>query len=429
MQAAHVSAVALVGAGIIAAIPIAPYPDISVAEPAVRLAAASIANIPINLVEAIASAPANEVKALQALADSLNYGGSWWVLDPLNVVGYDPADPPKGAALTAAFVPFPALSGPLGDQVNTFFKAQFRMNAGCVAIPEPCSDVGALLNGWFQVPPWELLSGFTSPIIENPVKWPDGTTEDVDWSGQPLRIDPFAPLSSFVESLLEEPSGIEIVPPRQVVTTLKNLAESFNVAFNPYVPGSYGLDPVNGRVLATVLLALEPVLGRFGPDPDVAVPSPGRAFPVTPVETIVIGPRGANDTSDADDTGNPVSVLSDSRAAAADTGRAGLPAPARKLPSAVRDALAATGVADALPAKPDGPVKRADAPASGAVSDNATAGKKATKSTGSPGRLSSAVKSARDSIRSVVRGSASQGSERSSGGVKGGADRADKAGD
>jgi len=104
-----------------------------------------------------------------------------------------------------------------------------------------------------------------------------------------VYLDPLAPIRALVDSLLAEPSGIEIVLPRQAITTVGNVAESLNVAFNPYVPGSYGLDPTKGELLASVLKTLEPVLGRFAPDPDLAVPNEGDEPPKTPVHTILIG--------------------------------------------------------------------------------------------------------------------------------------------
>lgn len=102
----------LAGSSIIAATPVvAPPPDIQVANPAVRLTADSIANVPINLFYAIANVPYYENKALNSWADALEAGGSWWLKTPTNVWGWDPGNPPMLQALVAVLVPFPVISG------------------------------------------------------------------------------------------------------------------------------------------------------------------------------------------------------------------------------------------------------------------------------------------------------------------------------
>lgn len=281
------SCAVLLAAGVaLAPMPTPPAP--AAIAPDVELTASSVFNIPANLIEAVANIPANEVRAWQALADSLNYGGSWTVLNPLNVLGFDSADPPKVKALIAALLPIPALAGPLADQLNIFLQAELAMNAGCGGFPVPCADPLALIGGMFQVSLLQLLQGYTFPEIENPLVWPDGTTTTPPWSGQTVRLDPLAPLVSVINSLLEEPSGIEIVPPAQVLTTVGNLLESFNNAFNPYVPGSYSLDPELTPIGADILNALEPILGWTAPDPDEAVPTPDSELEETPVDTIVV---------------------------------------------------------------------------------------------------------------------------------------------
>ena len=103
---------ALVGASVIAVTPIAaPPPDIQVANPAMRLAADSIANVPVNLIEAIANIPANEIYALNQWSAALASGGNWFLKTPTNVWGHDPANAPMLEARLPCVVPFPALSG------------------------------------------------------------------------------------------------------------------------------------------------------------------------------------------------------------------------------------------------------------------------------------------------------------------------------
>ena len=94
-------------------------------------ASASIANIPVNVIQTIANVPASEIAALNSLADSLLYTGSWWVGNASNIWGTDPTDPPFVKAMVAVLVPIPALSGPLGEQVAIIAQAESPVNAGC----------------------------------------------------------------------------------------------------------------------------------------------------------------------------------------------------------------------------------------------------------------------------------------------------------
>src|SRR5712671_1558156 len=78
---------ALVGASVIAITPIARPTDTHPANLAMRLAADSIANI-----------PANEIQGIQEFAQAMGPvasggAGSWWVVTPTNVLGWDPANP------------------------------------------------------------------------------------------------------------------------------------------------------------------------------------------------------------------------------------------------------------------------------------------------------------------------------------------------
>jgi hypothetical protein len=227
---------ALVGASVIAITPIAPTTDTNIANLATRLAAASIANIPANLIDAIANVPANELQGLQQLADALNNAGSWWVVSPTNVLGWDPGNPDMMAGTVNALVPFPALSGPLGNMLNVIAEAELPMNAGCSeTIAAYCTNLPGLLSVMFTVPLWTFFTtpGYTFPTVINPI---DG--QPVAWSGQTFLLDPLAPISSFINSLMATPSGITTVTPQGVITTFTNLLKSFNVAFNPFVPGT-----------------------------------------------------------------------------------------------------------------------------------------------------------------------------------------------
>ena len=236
---------ALVGAGVVAITPIAPPPpDVHIASPATRLtaASASIANIPVNVIQTIANVPANEIAALHSLADSLLFTGSWWVGNASNIWGTDPTDPPFVKAVVAVLVPIPALSGPLGEQLAVFAQAESPVSAGCTFwCPNPIAHV----QGMFQVPLSQLISGYTFPTVVDPLgPWEGaygfpgtGPGNTMPWSGQTVQLDPLEPFTSLIASLVNPPTGITIVSPEEVVKTVKHLGEGIVVDFSPFVPG------------------------------------------------------------------------------------------------------------------------------------------------------------------------------------------------
>jgi hypothetical protein len=232
---------ALVGASVIAITPIARPTDTHIANLAMRLAADSIANIPANLIDAIANIPANEIQGIQEFAQAMGPvasggAGSWWVVTPTNVLGWDPANPTMLKTFVNMLVPFPALSVPLGDQLNVIAAAELPMSAGCSELTATgCPNPLGILSKMFTVPLWQFFTppGYTFPTVINPI---DG--QPVAWSGQTFLLDPLATISSVVNSLMAPPSGIKTVSPQQVVTSLTNLFASLNVAFNPFVPGT-----------------------------------------------------------------------------------------------------------------------------------------------------------------------------------------------
>ena len=236
---------ALVVAGVVAITPIAPPPpDVHIASPATRLtaASASIANVPVNVMQAIANVPANEIAAMQSMADALLFTGSWWVGSPSNIYGTDPTDPPFVRALVALLVPLPALSGPLGDQLVVLAQAESPVNAECTFW---CPNPIAYLRGTFQVPLSQLISGYTFPTVIDPLGPVEGEYgfpgtgpgNTMPWSNTTVKLDPTEPFTSLVESLVNPPTGITIVSPQEVVKTVKNLGEGIVVDFSPFVPG------------------------------------------------------------------------------------------------------------------------------------------------------------------------------------------------
>jgi hypothetical protein len=251
-----------------------PPPEIRVANTEIRLTAdsASTLNIPLNLIEAIANIPANEINAMNNLANSLFFTGTWWVGSPTNIWGIDPADPPKIQALAEIFAPFPAVSKPLAEQLTILLAAELPVNAACGAttcppfVPlQPITGIPPidqiihwaliltglepfpLLNNAFRVPLATLMSGYTFGPVTDPAGpvapgygYPGTTGPDnqMPWANTTAKLDPFAPITSFITSLMEPPTGIKIASPEEVITAFTNLFKALWVGFYPFVPGS-----------------------------------------------------------------------------------------------------------------------------------------------------------------------------------------------
>lgn len=251
-HAAAAAAAVLVGSSVIAVSTFASEPEIA-AEPAVRLTGA-FSNVTVNLLQDIASVPANMIFGLQDLTAALDYTGPWAVYGPTNVLGTDRADPPKYKGAVNFLVPFPAMSVPLGEMVSTIAQAQIPMYSGCPWLGKLCTDLPGLLADNWQVPLLELLTGYTFPVVVNPA---DG--EEEPWSGETVKIEPFAPLKAYVNSLLVEPDGIETVSLGVAVQSIVEFGVALFDAFNLFVQGSYLYDPnVN-----PVSFLIPPFLGRI----------------------------------------------------------------------------------------------------------------------------------------------------------------------
>ncbi|WP_141564369.1 hypothetical protein [Mycolicibacterium palauense] len=280
--------VALVGASVISVTPIAPQPqDLQESSAAVRLTAAavdcgtdgtsypcaadsassgavavaplaaagpSIFNIPVNILNAVLSIPANEVEAMDRFADAMILTGSWQVWSPTNVFGFDAADPPKLKGFIDMLVPFPAFSTVLGNHLSVWAQANLPMNAGCAALPGACPDLGALLDSMFKVPMSELYDGYTFPEVVNP-----HTGEEMEWSEEHVQLDPAEPITSVWDYLVAPPSGVKTVSLQETFSTLAKLTKSIFDGFYPFVQNSewYNDDQTS---LAPLFRALAPVL-------------------------------------------------------------------------------------------------------------------------------------------------------------------------
>lgn len=401
--------VALVGAGVIAATPIAPTALMQAkVEQAVRLAASSIANIPANLAITVANTPANEVAAINAFADSLFMTGSWWVYTPTNVLGTDPADPPKLKSLAAMSLPFgpgdQTIGQVLGDQLNIVQEAELPMNAGCTAIPGGCPDPNAILSNMFTVPLSDLMAGYTFGTVVNPT---DG--QEVPWSNTTVKLDPLAPISTFANNLMQTPGDVKTVGAADVLNAGARVLQGLWVDFYPFVPGSEIFNP-DMTYLAYLFRPLAPILcgctepfipPTFGNWPAssaaVSPPSP-TTIPVlnsaSPASTVTLdakpalsqpvtgssadpGPQASEATSQAFDNIKSVVIKPDTTTTAASsptsgaTGsapRVGIASAAKALRDTVRSGVSAiTGAASK---------------ASAAADSASTAGPKAAKAEG-----------------------------------------------
>jgi len=266
----YVSAgVALVGASVIAVTPITPLqPEITRAELEVRLAAASIANVPANLINAVLSLPMAEIQGIQRFADAMEASGSWWVYTPVNVLGWDPANFEMTKGLVDALLPFQALSGPLGTQLNWWLAANLPMHEGCSGLP-PCTDPAGMLGSMFTVGPWEFYDadGYTFPTIFNPVSEHEGemgqelgeTGDEVDWSGEQVILDPFEPFTSVVNYLMADPGEVTFPTFEQAATAVTSLFRALWITWYPFVPQSYMWQP-ESQLLAPLFRAFAPIL-------------------------------------------------------------------------------------------------------------------------------------------------------------------------
>lgn len=322
----HVAAgVALAGACAVAVTPVAPPTPsaIHAAKLDVRLAAAvssaagtiptsaevdeaiangDVRNIPLNVLYALANVPYNEATAINQLAASLLYTGSWWVPSGTNVWGEDPADPGHFESLINVGNPYPAMSNIMGFQTAMVAVALLPASDSCDA--EGCSPLTPvvpltgisaldrliysveivaglrkfpLINQFFSKEAFAGLTsadGYTFPnslytsvspgVGENgaiPTQtYTDsmgneftfaGTKVDengnnlMPWAGTTFTWDPLLPWKAFYASLVSTPdttgvygTGIHVASFQDVIYSYQALLAGLVVDFNPFVPGS-----------------------------------------------------------------------------------------------------------------------------------------------------------------------------------------------
>lgn len=253
MCSAAIANATLVAAGLIAANPVTP--EIATSSVAVRLTAdGDLTNVPLNLLYDIINIPANALKALDALAYAQFFSGSWLVESATNLLGVDLADPPKFQATVDFQIPIPALSKPIGEQLVGFLAAEIPTNTACES-GVWCTLDGwiALLKGYGQVPISELLNGYTFPTEGPTITDPHGAVEgalgfpgtvigsdgsDVyPWAGTTFTLDLGKPWADYWTHLTADPPADPLVPMPNIFHVLIDLATSWYVMLNPFLPG------------------------------------------------------------------------------------------------------------------------------------------------------------------------------------------------
>lgn len=211
--------VAIIGAGVIAITPVAPAPPaVPTVSADVALTGASVANVPVNLINAVLNVPGAMVAGMERLAAALQASGSWNASSPNNVWGWDPANPDMLQGVIDMTLPFAPLSTSLGEHLNWWAAANLPMHAGCAF---ECPDLGGMLNSMFRVPMWEFWDsdGYTFGPVINPV---NGVP--TAWSGQTVKLDPWQPVRSVVDYLLADPGKVRFPTAYEIITAVANLA-------------------------------------------------------------------------------------------------------------------------------------------------------------------------------------------------------------
>jgi hypothetical protein len=232
----------------------------------------AMANIPANLLNAVISIPRAFVDAVNDLSYSLEVTGNWWVYTPTNVLGFDPADPPKITALANLAIPFKPLSNAVGDHFAWWARANLPMNAGCTGSVGPaCADPAAILSKMFLAPSWALNAGYQFPELYNPVsdaeaeigeEIPGSEGQAAPWSGAYVKLDPADPVNAMLNYLMAAPATNtpKAITLTEISATLDRFGKALDLAFNPFVPRSFLLKGWPYTALTPLFLPFVPAL-------------------------------------------------------------------------------------------------------------------------------------------------------------------------
>src|SRR5690349_5432951 len=208
--------------------PTPPQAEVRVIDTDVNLAAASIANIPLNLLIDLINIPHSELQAFELFTKAQLWGGNWLVTGPSTIWGTDPADAVRFMAAAAMAIPIPALSGldpdapldennPLGVLAGNglsqmfwrFWAAEFPVDENCDAegcVPTtpvaPITGITGIdrliwnvmmftgmvdfpmIGGFFKVGLQELINGSYGPV-----EGPSGKINNIPGFNIPGTID------------------------------------------------------------------------------------------------------------------------------------------------------------------------------------------------------------------------------------------------
>ncbi len=330
------------------------------------------ANIAANVVNLVVSMPRAFIDAVNELSYALEVTGNWWVYSPTNVLGFDPADPPKITALVDLMIPFKPVSHAVGEHLSWWGKANLPMDEGCTADVGPlCGNIDAIFAKMFLAPIWTLAAGYQFPEVVNPVsdaegaygnQIPGSTGTETAWSKAFVKLNLFDPAIALMNYLTADPAANAPKPitPGEIVATLDRLRKALVLDFNPFVQNSFLLKGWPYTALTPLFKPFVPILcptcDPVNPGgPTAAVPAPQSA-----AATLV----SAQTPADSSTSGTPaVDVPGDEQPAGAEPGSAKPDkAPSADVRAAVADATETPAATDSTDAGQvtAGPAKKAD---------------------------------------------------------------------
>jgi len=275
----------------------------------------SVANIPGNLFNAVLGMPQAFIDGLNGLSYALEVTGNWWVYTPTNVLGFDPADPPKITALADLMIPFKPLSHAIGDQLAWWARANLPMNASCTGTVGPaCSDIGPILSSMFLAPIWTLASGYQFPELYNPVSDAEGalgeeipgeTGQLAPWSGSYVQLNTSDWITSVSNYLQADPSTNAPKPLSlpEIGATLQRFVNALVIAFNPFVPKSYLLKGWPYTALTPLFLPFVPIFCKTCDPNNPGGPAITPAQSAAAEEPTVLASATTTEPADAPSTG------------------------------------------------------------------------------------------------------------------------------
>lgn len=316
----------------------------------------SAANIAANILNAVVSIPRAVIDAVNEFSYALEVTGNWWVYSPTNVLGFDPADPPKITALTDLLIPFKPVSHAVGEQLSWWGKANLPMDQGCTADVGPlCKNIDAIFAKMFLAPIWTLAAGYQFPEVINPVSAAEGAYGaeipgsvgvPTAWSNAFVKLNLFDPAVAIFNYLTADPStnAPKPITPAEIAATLDRLRKALVLDFNPFVQNSFLLKGWPYTALTPLFKPFVPILCPTCDPLNPGGPAAATPVPQSAAATLVAAEAPADSTpAPAVDAGAKADA---GQSASADAGEPGSAKPVKN-PAADE---AATVAADATEA-------------------------------------------------------------------------------